>query len=265
MNKILKRVGDVLLKLPKIDLDSHASSIAFFSFLSLVPLLTLCISLVSVLGISEEEVILFFTSMVPEALSGLIASLVKDAFAQSGLAFSISTLSLVWTASKGMRVLRKSLNAVYDTEETRGAVRVMISSIVATVALGLMLAAMMYHVFSGVAKQFLENLIPSLHFVDVSTMLGVVDTVGFCIIVLTACYAYIPAGKRKLKTQLPGAVIASLSFFVLSLGFRLYVEHMSDSASIYGSLATVALFLYWLYLMSYIIIAGGLINRLLEK
>ena len=96
----------------------HASSIAYYSFLSLVPLLALCISLISIVGIDEQEVYTFLMALFPDAFNGLIASLVTEAYKQSGLAFSVSTLSLVWSASKGAKALRAGLNAAYGEKRT---------------------------------------------------------------------------------------------------------------------------------------------------
>lgn len=64
-------------------------------------------------------------------------------------------------------------------------------------------------------------------------------------------------------TQLPGALFATLACGVLSYGFHLYVDVFVDVNVLYGSIATVVLFLYWMYFIALILIIGGFINRLL--
>lgn len=73
-------------------------------------------------------------------------------------------------------------------------------------------------------------------------------------------YTFLPVGKRRAIDQLPGAVFTSLACGVLTYGFRFYVDSYASYSSFYGSLATVAFFLYWLYLLGYILILGGFIN-----
>ena len=79
-----------------------------------------------------------------------------------------------------------------------------------------------------------------------------------------ACYKFLPAGKRRLFAQLPGATIAMVAIGLLSLGFRIHVEHFADVTILYGTIATVGLLLLWIYLAAFILIAGGFVNKLLE-
>jgi len=102
-----------------VDAGTHASSIAYFTFLPLIPLIALCISLVSTVGIGQREAVEFFTSLVPDAFDELATSLVNDAFERSGVALSLSTVTLIWSASQGVRALHSSLNAACKVQETR--------------------------------------------------------------------------------------------------------------------------------------------------
>ena len=82
--------------------------------------------------------------------------------------------------------------------------------------------------------------------------------------VLTAlCYSWLPAGKRKVIPQIPGAFLATVACFVLSLGFRIYVDNFAGVTALYGTLAAVALMLLWLYLLSFAVITGAFVNRLI--
>ena len=238
-----------------------ASSIAYFVFLSLIPMIALCISLVSWMGVSEQDVVVFFCSITPDAFHDLVATLVGDAFKRSGVAFSISTLTLLWSASKGTKALRGGLNAAYGVQETRSAPVVVAISILAVLVLGIMLATMIYFVFSGGINGILSDYFPDLKLGELTDLLSPV--VGFALSVLAynICYAYLPAGRRRFVMQLPGAVFTALACDALSFGFRVYVDHIGDVTMLYGSIATVALLLIWMYLISYILLAGGFMNR----
>jgi len=62
-------------------------------------------------------------------------------------------------------------------------------------------------------------------------------------------------------TQLPGAVFASFACGVLTFGFHVYVDNFCNFEALYGSIATAALFLSWLFIVAYIFIAGAFLNR----
>lgn len=241
---------------------TYASSIAYFAFLSLVPILALCISLVSFAGIDQDAIAAFITALMPEALEDLVQSLIADAFTRSRLAFSLSTIMLLWAAAKSMKALRAGLNAAYSKQEDRSFPALVAISILGAVILGVLLAAAMYVMFSGGVMRTLANLIPGYQPQDVLfTVLNLIATLFWGTLALTICYAFLPAGTHRLLAQVPGAICASLACSVLSVGFRIYVDHFSNYTALYGSIGTVALLLLWIYLVAYIVIAGAFLNR----
>lgn len=247
-----------------ISITTYASSISYFTFLSLVPILSICITLLTAVGINEQDAVSFLVSVVPEAVSDVVEMLATDAFASSGLAFSLSTITLLWSASKGAKALRVGLNAAYALRETRSPLAVELISVVSGLIMDVLIAATVYLVFNGSALRLLANVIPGLRGHDaVMDVLNSLGTMAIGVIWLSACYAYLPAGRRSLSAQLPGAVCATLACGALSFGFRVYVDNFSNFTMLYGSIATIALLLFWMYLVSYILIAGGILNRLL--
>lgn len=274
-NRTVRRGGDGLSLLQKVRkmwtsfsgtaASTHASSIAYYSFFSIVPLLALGISIISLVGISKQEVYGLLTAFVPDAMGDLVHTLVSDAYDRSDLAFSLSTLSLIWSASKGAKALRTGLNAAYGRQENRNAVVVAAISIVTVLALDVLIAAGLWLVFGN---SLLHGL--SQHFPDLevhNSVLELVDLVGTLaagVLLFALCYTYLPAGQRRLKAQLPGAVCALVGCAALSFGFRVYVDHIANYTLLYGSIATVALLLFWMYLVFYIVMAGGFVNRYLH-
>ena len=61
---------------------------------------------------------------------------------------------------------------------------------------------------------------------------------------------------------LPGAVLATLLWFVATIGFGWYVTNYANYAVIYGSLAAVIALLVWLYLVSIVMLIGAEFNAL---
>lgn len=246
--------------------STHASSISYYTFFSLVPCTALFISLILMLGVNEREVYAFLSKLVPEALSGLVSTLVSDAFARSGLAISVSTISLLWSASKGTKALRVGLNASYGERETRNALVVVLISIMSVIVMSALIAAAMWAIFGNSALHALSEQIPVtlVH----EGVLEVVDVVAILIVgtlMIALCYTLLPAGKRRFVQQWPGAVCAMAACGFLSFGFRLYVDNFCSFTVLYGSIGTVALLLFWMYLVFYILVTGAYINRRISE
>ena len=249
-----------------VNAGTHASSIAYFAFLSLIPLLTLCISIITMTGLGEREVVEFLCALVPDTFDDLAKTLIGDAFKQSGIAFSISSIMLLWTASNGIRALQQGLNAAYGVQEKRNIIVDIAISIGAAIVLGILLAVAIYLVFGGAVMRAAAPFVPGLEQRgDVVDVLNSAAAIVLSIVALAACYAYLPSKSRRFTAQLPGAVLASLACGALTFGFHVYVNNFCNVDALYGSIATVALFLFWMYLVAFILIAGAFLNRALME
>jgi membrane protein len=71
-----------------------------------------------------------------------------------------------------------------------------------------------------------------------------------------------PPGVRR--RVWPGTIVAHVLWVAVSWGFGAYVRTMAHYAVFYGSLATVAVVLLWLYLTSLALVVGAEVNAQLE-
>lgn len=257
----VKRIGSGI---SGADLNTHASSTAFFFFTSAIPVCILLAYITSYFGVTEQEVASLVGSVVPDALVELSNGIVHEAFEKAGLAVTASLVMLLWTATKGITALARGLNSAYGVQEDRSIFQRVLTSLVAVVSLILLLAAVVYLIFAGGVIGVVSTFIPLEGGADASSTLvrGIIlSAVG--IVVFALCYTFLPAGKRRLRYQVPGAVLVAAAWFLFSLGFHVYVDHSSSYSLFYGSLATVALFLFWMYCIFLILLAGGFLNRYL--
>ena len=87
--------------------------IAFFFFMSMIPLLIIIFQLLPIFGLSQVDLIKFLDRLMPEAMQGFAAIVVSQAYRYSMETLSLSVVTLVWSASKGTMALRQGLNRVY--------------------------------------------------------------------------------------------------------------------------------------------------------
>ena len=62
---------------------------------------------------------------------------------------------------------------------------------------------------------------------------------------------------------IPGATLATILWFTVTVGFRSYLQHFGDFATIYGSLGVAIALLVWMYLISLVVLVGAEFNALL--
>ena len=83
------------------------------------------------------------------------------------------------------------------------------------------------------------------------------------IAILTLFFAVVftalPNCKLSFKSQLPGAAICSVAWYVFSFGLSVYVDYF-NGFSMYGSLTTIALIMLWLYFCMYIMMMSAEVN-----
>ncbi len=63
----------------------------------------------------------------------------------------------------------------------------------------------------------------------------------------------------------PGAITATFLWIATSIGFTIYVANFNSYDKTYGSLGGVVILLTWLYLSSFMVLLGAVINAQSER
>ncbi|MCQ2610042.1 MAG: YihY/virulence factor BrkB family protein, partial [Lachnospiraceae bacterium] len=83
------------------------------------------------------------------------------------------------------------------------------------------------------------------------------------IVFLLLLYSSSTDFKRPIKTNIIGAIIATLLWILTSFGFSIYFTLIPLQSSIYGSLISVVIVMLWLWAVFMIILGGSTINEIL--
>lgn len=250
-----------------LDIPLYAANAGFFIILSLFPALVLILSLLRYTGLQVSSLVEVLATILPGALMESAEELVLSTYENStGALVGVSAVTAVWSASKGVYGLLTGLNRVYGVSEDRGWFYTRFISVLYTfVFLGVLLLTLVIHVFGGTIVQMLPITRSRL----VRILSGIVD---FRFILLLAVqtavfmllFAFLPNGRNKLRDTIPGALIASLGWLVISDLFSLYVENFASLSNIYGSVYAIALSMLWLYCCLSLIFYSGALNQYLE-
>lgn len=246
--------------------SAHASSAAFFIFLSVIPMGMIICGLIPYSPLIREELVTVSQAIIPDRIYEFVAGIMKGARRQSVTLLSVTALVAVWSASKGVLALMRGLNYIYRIEESRGFLKLRIRAIGYTIYL--MLAIVLSVGLLVFGNAVAEILIPSYVFLGGiwRWLKPLRHIVVACLLALTFCslYCVLPNRKKSWKRQIPGAVFTAVLWTLFSFLFSIYIDY-GGGFSMYGSMATVVMAMIWLYFCMYIFFLGALVNRFMEK
>lgn len=261
-----KRIAPLIKFLSGKHIELYAAGAGYFIVLSVFPLLVLILSLLRYTGLQVQTLTDLVSGFLPEALVPSAKRLIVSTYRNtSGAVVSLSLLTGLWSASRGIYGLLTGLNAIYSVEENRGYLYTRGISVVYTFLFLLMLlATLVLNVFGTTLLQWLPlNNLSLLQFlwdiVDWRFVLMLLLQTGL----FTAMFMALPNRKTTFRQSLPGALLASVGWLVFSDLYSFYVENFSGYSNIFGSVYAVALSMLWLYFCISIVFYGGALNQYL--
>lgn len=256
---------DFSARMKKQNISAYAASIAFFFFLSIVPMLIMICTIIPYTPLTERHLVEAVTDMVPDMAAPVVVSLISDVYEKSAGIMSVAIIATIWSASKGVMALMRGLNAINGVEEKRNYFAVRgIASLYTVVMLIVMILSLFLNVFGNQLVKLILHRLPVLReFVSFLMHFRFLVVWVVLTVLFAAIYAYMPDEKLLFKEQIPGAMFAAVVWNVFSWGFSLYVNH-SNTYGIYGSLSIIVIVLIWMYFCMYIIMIGAYLNHYLR-
>jgi membrane protein len=250
-------------------LSSLAGAVAFFTLLSLVPALSLLVTLyryfTDPLTIAEQLDSL--TSVFPQAARDLIHEqamrLAEREVTALSLTFLISFLVAAWSANAAVKAIFDALNIIYREREKRSFVKLNLMSLSTTIS-GVVLLIVALAVIASLPV--VTALFPFAH--ELERLVRLLRWPVFFLVatLAIACLYWVGPSRHPARFVwvMPGAVGAALLWAAASWAFSLYVGTLGNYTATYGSLATVVVFMTWLWLSAMIVLAGAEFNAELE-
>jgi membrane protein len=267
MKKWTERMKNLIFNIDDMQIPVYAANACYFLAISIFPALLLLLASLRYTPLSATDLIRLLEGILPGALMGAAESLIVSTYYNSSAGLlSISALAALWSASRGIHGLLTGLNRIYGVSEDRGWLFTRFISVLYTfVFLGVLLLTLVVHVFGGT----ILKLLPISHSPLLRILTGLLDFRGILLLavqtlVFMLMFAFLPNGRNKLRDTVPGALVSSLGWLVLSGGFSVYVERFASLRNIYGSVYTIALAMLWLYFCLSILFFSAAFNQYLE-
>lgn len=244
----------------------HAAHACYFIVLSVFPTLVLVFGLLRYTALQPEDLLDLISGLLPDALLPTVWELIRGTYENSSrLVISLSALTALWSAGRGVYALQSGLNAAYGFVEQRSWLHKRLLCMAYTFLLILvLLLTLVLHVFGNTILLFLQQKYRFWVWIDFAGLrfflLVLVQTLLFC-----AMFMYLPSQQHGFRESLPGALLGSFGWMSVSGLFSLYVAHFPRYANIFGSVYGVALAGFWLYICIRIVFYGAVLNRFLKN
>ena len=224
-----------------------AAATAFWFFLSIVPIVILCVSVLPYTSITEEQLLAVAAPVLPDSMKQLIRVIVSDVYSSGVGVLSVSIVATVWSSAMGFASLIRGLEDIYEQPRRAGFLMRRARGIIYT--LGMLLMMILSIVLGGFGRQIkalADKYLPG--------------TQPF----FSAIFRWSTGLRPRFGEVLPGALTAAVGWSIFSWAFSTWVS-VTGSYGTYGSLVTVVVVMLWLYYCQYILLLSACLNRALPK
>ncbi len=262
----------LLDKSKKDNIGAYAAQTAFFIMMSLVPLIMFFITLIQYTPVSEAILLGWVHDYLPKYLEPIIITILDEVYSESAGILSSTAVIAIWSAAKGMHYLSNGLDEVNEVQEKRSWFVLRMKAVFYTfIFLVAIVVFMVMLVFGRSLEDLLLHYFPVIGHI-ISIILDFRILIITPIMILTVMMAFHTLPDRRGVTdrritfcnQLPGAVLCTAAWYVFSVGISIYVRYF-NGFSMYGSLATIILMMFWIYFCMYILLFCAEINAFFYK
>ncbi|WP_150244013.1 YihY/virulence factor BrkB family protein [Nocardiopsis quinghaiensis] len=252
-------------------LSDLAAGLTYYAILSIFPAILV---LVSLLGLAGPEATQTLTQNISDAMPEQVGDIVTTAIgtlqgnrAAAGVFGVLSLLVALWSASGYLAAFMRASNVVYDVPEGRPIWKTLPIRVGVTLLMVVLLTVTVVAVtVTGTVAEWVGSLLglgPTVVTVwSIAKWPVVLLIVVFMIALL---YWASPNAKRGFRWLSPGSVLAVVLWLLASAAFAVYVANFASYSRTYGSMATVVIFLVWLWISNIAILLGEEFNSELER
>lgn len=264
--RILALYGNGLLKGT---LAARAESIAYSFFMAMFPGVIFIFSLIAYIPIDglQETLMELMEEALPPHTWETVASTVHDIVSiKRGGLLSVSFVGVIFFVTNGVN----GLIANFKTSYNQISMRPYINQYLVSLNLIFMLFVILVITLSLIifSKVFWSHM-TSLSFlgIEVTTIISIArySLVFFAILLSVSLIFYYGPKTKGLPFFSPGAILSTILILISSYAFAFYIETFSQYNRLYGSLGAILIFMFWLFINSFLLLVGFELNAAIIK
>jgi membrane protein len=250
-------------------LTGHSAEMAYNAMLALFPAI---LAILTAIGLFEFSTSTFdqlasqLSEVAPKEVLFLIEGFVQEiSHSRNQGLFSISFFAAIWASSGALSAAMNALDQIHQIppEQTRPFWKAKLISLGLTIGTILLLITASFLVFISdlivriIAYQsgFLGTGLLAIWRLFSWPMALIIVASAFAFI-----YRYGPSRWIKGTPIMPGAIVAAVSWAIISALFRLYVSNFGNYNKAYGAVGAVIVLMLWLYMSSLVLLIGDQLN-----
>ncbi len=254
------------------NLTDLAAALTYYGVLAIFPMIIVLVSVLGLIGHSATQPLIHNLSKVaPGPAKQIFTSAIHNVQSGKGTAgvlFVAGLLGALWSASGYIAAFMRASNVVWDVEEGRPIWKTIpIRLGVTLVTVILLTVSALAVVLTGSLATQVANLLGLGH-----TAVTVFDIAKWPIMLLMVSlilailyYAGPSVRQPSIRWVSPGSILAVIVWIIASAAFAFYVANFSSYNKTYGALASVVIFLVWLWISNVVILFGAELNAELER
>ena len=255
------------------NLSDWAAALTYYSTLALFPMLIVLVALLGLVG-QAHTIDTLIGSLDKAGLEGVAKSIddplhrVVEHKGGAGALLGFALLGSLWSASGYVGAFMRASNAIYDVREGRSFWKRRPMQIVMTLAMVLLLALVSIAlVLTGSLAVAIGDAIGVGP--DAVDVWSIAKWPVLLVVVMTmfaALYYLAPNVRQpRFRWVTPGGILAVLLWIAASVGFGVYIANLGSYDRTYGTLASVIVFLVWLWLTNLALLLGAEFDAELER
>lgn len=242
-----------------------AASIAYYAIFSLFPLILVLIVIGSkVLESSDaqEQILEWVTRILPFA-GDIIRENIQQVLARRSSVGLIGTLTLAWGATGVFSTLARNINRAWERTAERNFIKLKLMglSLIAALIVFMSILLILNPILSLVLNQ-LNNISPVGFMIPIVTQLSLWL---FLFGTISLLYYWIPNWKVRPSASVIGGIFSASAIELVTILFTFYLgSGLARYNLVYGSLGAIVALVFWIYLLSVIIIFGAHLTATLD-
>jgi membrane protein len=254
-------VLSVLNRIGKERVAQSAAGMAYYGFFSLFPLMLILVTFGSAFLQSREAQAQILHGMIQFfPFSGeLIEKNIEQVLSARGSMRVLGAIALAWSGSGAFAILARNINAAWPNTDQHPFVKRRLMALLILVVLIMLMVLIL-------GANLLARLLPA----EVNGAARVLMQMRYfshfaawllLFITLLTLYRWIPNTKVAWNQGAWGALVASLAAEIVTLAFTWYLRSgFAKYSLVYGSLGAVAALLFWIYLLSFMVLFGAYLS-----
>lgn len=248
------------------NIGAYAAQTAYFLIMSAIPFVMLIAAMLNLIPQTKELFETVFFDMIPDQYENYIKLVLNSIMQNSIGAVSISSIMAFWAAGKAFQNLMVGLNVVNQADETRNWFKRRLLSVFYTILLLLAIIMILtLLVFVGRLQVLFAGRIGFLpYIVRIRPFFRWIFVYLILVVLFTVIFMTLPNKKLTFVSQLPGGVFGATSMYVFSIILAIWTR-IVDTYSMYGTLATLMMMMFWLYFCMYFMLMCAEVNAFFDE